>query len=55
MSANASKLVRISPERLSTLLLTEPTEEKVVVVDVRDSDHVGGHIKVSSLSVFDPS
>ncbi|KAF8251133.1 Rhodanese-like protein [Wilcoxina mikolae CBS 423.85] len=47
MSANASKLARISPERLSTLLLTEPTEEKVVVVDVRDSDHIGGHIKGS--------
>ncbi|KAA8901791.1 Rhodanese-like domain-containing protein [Sphaerosporella brunnea] len=41
------KLVRISPERLSTLLLTQPTEQKVAVVDVRDSDHIGGHIKSS--------
>jgi rhodanese-related sulfurtransferase len=42
-----SKLIRISPERLSTLLLTQPSEQKVAVVDVRDSDHIGGHIKSS--------
>ncbi|KAI5777798.1 Cdc25 family phosphatase-like protein Ibp1 [Geopyxis carbonaria] len=40
-------LNRISRERLSSLLLTEPSEEKVTVVDVRDSDHIGGHIKAS--------
>lgn len=40
-------LARISKERLSSLLLTQPTDEKVVVVDVRDSDHIGGHIKAS--------
>ncbi|RPB03725.1 hypothetical protein L873DRAFT_1668581 [Choiromyces venosus 120613-1] len=32
-----STLNRISRERLSSLLLTQPSEEKVVVVDVRDS------------------
>jgi rhodanese-related sulfurtransferase len=42
-----SKLMRISPEQLRTLLLTQPTEQKVAVVDVRDSDHIGGHIKAS--------
>ncbi|CCX33161.1 Rhodanese-like domain-containing protein [Pyronema domesticum] len=46
-SITAVRLTRISPERLSNLLLTVPTEEKVAVIDVRDSDHIGGHIKGS--------
>jgi hypothetical protein len=48
-SITAVRLTRISPERLSNLLLTVPTEEKVAVIDVRDSDHIGGHIKVPPL------
>lgn len=43
----ASALTRISKERLSALLLTAPAEETVAVVDVRDSDHIGGHIRGS--------
>ncbi|KAF8416160.1 Rhodanese-like domain-containing protein [Tirmania nivea] len=35
---------RMSRERLSTLLTAS---DPVVVIDVRDSDHVGGHIKSS--------
>ena len=38
---------KITPEHLSTLLLTSPTEDKLAIVDVRDSDHIGGHIKSS--------
>ncbi|KAL7273835.1 hypothetical protein RUND412_003287 [Rhizina undulata] len=44
---NVSAISRISRERLSSLLLAEATDEKVVVIDVRDSDHIGGHIKSS--------
>jgi len=40
-------LKRISRERLGSILLTRHTDDKVVVVDVRDSDHIGGHIKSS--------
>lgn len=47
MSSAFPSLNRISRERLSALLLAEPTDQKVVVVDVRDSDHIGGHIKSS--------
>ncbi|KAI5854245.1 Rhodanese-like domain-containing protein [Tricharina praecox] len=41
------KLVRVPPERLRSILLSQPTEEKLAVIDVRDSDHIGGHIKSS--------
>ncbi|KAF8464004.1 Rhodanese-like domain-containing protein [Kalaharituber pfeilii] len=37
----------MSREKLSTLLLSSPNDKTVVVVDVRDSDHIGGHIKSS--------
>lgn len=39
-------LQRISRERLSSLLLS-PESSKVAIVDVRDDDHVGGHIRSS--------
>ena len=39
-------LQRISRERLSSLLLS-PESSKVAIVDVRDADHVGGHIRSS--------
>lgn len=38
------QLKRMSRERLSTLLTAL---DPVVIIDVRDSDHVGGHIKSS--------
>ncbi|CUS10828.1 unnamed protein product [Tuber aestivum] len=44
-SVTISALNRISRERLGALLLTQPSEEKVVVID--DADHIGGHIKSS--------
>jgi len=49
MSAYAQfpKLEPVSRERLRTALLSQPTEEKLAVIDVRDSDHIGGHIKAS--------
>ena len=43
---NIATLQRISRERLSSLLLS-PDSSKVAIVDVRDDDHVGGHIRSS--------
>lgn len=43
---NVATLQRISRERLSSLLLS-PESSKVAIVDVRDNDHVGGHIRSS--------
>ncbi|CAF9931649.1 hypothetical protein IMSHALPRED_008676 [Imshaugia aleurites] len=40
-------LRRMSREQLSSLLLS-PDASKVAVVDVRDNDHVGGHITSST-------
>lgn len=45
-------LNRISRERLSDLLLTEPTEKMVVVVDVRDS---GGSLLPLELLCLPPA
>lgn len=44
---NIATLHRISREELSTLLLSSDTS-KLAVVDVRDDDHVGGHIHNST-------
>ena len=43
-------LGRISRERLSSLILSPTTAPSVAVIDVRDADHVGGHI-VNSMHV----
>lgn len=40
-------LSRMSREQLSSLLLS-PDASKVAVIDVRDDDHVGGHINSST-------
>ena len=40
-------LRRMSREQLSSLLLSSDAS-KVAVIDVRDNDHVGGHIKSST-------
>lgn len=37
-------LGRISRERLSSLILSPTTAPSVAIIDVRDRDHVGGHI-----------
>ncbi|KAF6827654.1 trypsin-like serine typically contains c-terminal pdz domain protein [Colletotrichum plurivorum] len=45
--ATIGTLQRITAERLSTLLLAEQAaaDPSVAVVDVRDDDYIGGHIK----------
>lgn len=43
---NIATLQRISRERLSSILLS-PESSKIAIVDVRDVDHVGGHIRSS--------
>ncbi len=40
-------LHRISRERLSSLILSPTTAPTIAIVDVRDADHVGGHISSS--------
>lgn len=40
-------LRRISRERLSSLILSPTTAPTIAIVDVRDADHVGGHISSS--------
>ena len=46
MAAVAS-LKRMSREQLSSLLLS-PDSSKIAIIDVRDHDHIGGHIKSST-------
>lgn len=40
-------LPRVHPTTLASLLLSPTSKPKVAVIDVRDSDHIGGHIKSS--------
>lgn len=42
-----ASLHRISRERLSSLILS-PDSPKLAIIDVRDDDHVGGHIRKST-------
>ena len=41
-------LRRISRERLSSLILTHDPAASLAIIDVRDADHVGGHIAGST-------
>ncbi|PYH72128.1 phosphatase YCH1 [Aspergillus vadensis CBS 113365] len=43
-SITIATLPRISRDALSALLLSTSTPSKLAIIDVRDSDHVGGHI-----------
>ena len=43
---SVATLQRISRERLSSILLSHESS-KVAVIDVRDADHIGGHIRSS--------
>ncbi|QMW35356.1 hypothetical protein G4B84_010847, partial [Aspergillus flavus NRRL3357] len=43
-SITIATLPRMSRDALSALLLSTSTPSKLAIVDVRDSDHVGGHI-----------
>ncbi|GKZ16545.1 hypothetical protein AbraIFM66951_000222 [Aspergillus brasiliensis] len=47
-SITIATLPRISRDALSALLLSTSTPSKLAIVDVRDSDHVGGHITTST-------
>ncbi|KAK5108016.1 hypothetical protein LTR62_008851 [Meristemomyces frigidus] len=38
-------LARISPQELASLLRSPPNQGKIAIIDVRDSDYIGGHIK----------
>ncbi|OAX84436.1 hypothetical protein ACJ72_01186 [Emergomyces africanus] len=42
--ATIATLQRMSRDALATILLTPTKASKLAIVDVRDSDHVGGHI-----------
>ncbi|KAH0544268.1 hypothetical protein FGG08_001531 [Glutinoglossum americanum] len=42
-----SNLPRITPQTLSGLLLSQPAPKDIAVIDVRTTDHVGGHIRDS--------
>ncbi|OAP59939.1 hypothetical protein AYL99_04941 [Fonsecaea erecta] len=53
MSSNAnpitlSSLQYVQPTTLSTLLLDPAEKAKIAVIDVRDSDHIGGNIRGST-------
>ncbi|PLB35694.1 phosphatase YCH1 [Aspergillus candidus] len=41
-------LPRMSRDALSELLLSTSSPSKLAIIDVRDSDHVGGHITTST-------
>ncbi|KAL4735358.1 Rhodanese-like domain-containing protein [Aspergillus similis] len=43
-SITIANLPRISRDALSALILSTSTPSKLAIIDVRDSDHVGGHI-----------
>ncbi|KAB8068702.1 Rhodanese-like domain-containing protein [Aspergillus leporis] len=47
-SITVATLPRISRDALSALLLSTSTPSKLAIIDVRDSDHVGGHILSST-------
>ncbi|KAL4807246.1 Rhodanese-like domain-containing protein [Aspergillus unguis] len=47
-SINIATLPRMSREALSALLLSTSTPSKLAIIDVRDSDHIGGHIHTST-------
>ncbi|EED18527.1 conserved hypothetical protein [Talaromyces stipitatus ATCC 10500] len=47
-SITIATLPRMSRDVLSSLLLSTSTPSKLAIIDVRDSDHVGGHIHTST-------
>ncbi|KAJ5725644.1 Rhodanese-like protein [Penicillium malachiteum] len=47
-SLNIATLPRISRDALAAQLKAGTTPAKLVIIDVRDSDHVGGHIRSST-------
>ncbi|PLN83256.1 Rhodanese-like domain-containing protein [Aspergillus taichungensis] len=47
-SITIGNLPRMSRDALSALLLSTSSPNKLAIIDVRDSDHVGGHISTST-------
>ncbi|KAJ5485106.1 Arsenate reductase [Penicillium diatomitis] len=47
-SISIATLPRMSRDALSALLRSKTPADKLAIVDVRDSDHIGGHIKLST-------
>ncbi|KAF7717311.1 Rhodanese-like domain-containing protein [Penicillium ucsense] len=47
-SISIATLPRMSRDALSALLRSKTPADKLAIVDVRDSDHIGGHIKSST-------
>ncbi|KAJ5569800.1 uncharacterized protein N7459_009230 [Penicillium hispanicum] len=47
-SITIATLPRISRDTLAALLLSSSTPAELAIVDVRDSDHIGGHIRSST-------
>ncbi|KAJ5711465.1 hypothetical protein N7488_005621 [Penicillium malachiteum] len=47
-SLNIATLPRISRDALAALLQAGTTPARLAIIDVRDSDHVGGHIRSST-------
>ncbi|CEJ59295.1 hypothetical protein PMG11_07925 [Penicillium brasilianum] len=47
-SISIASLPRMSRDALSEILLSGAPSNKLAIIDVRDSDHIGGHIKSST-------
>ncbi|KAJ5804912.1 Rhodanese-like domain-containing protein [Penicillium riverlandense] len=47
-SITIGTLPRMNRDSLSALLLSTSTPTKLAIIDVRDSDHIGGHIHTST-------
>ncbi|KAJ5281675.1 Rhodanese-like protein [Penicillium angulare] len=47
-SINITTLPRINRDALAATLQAGTTPAKLAIIDVRDSDHIGGHISVST-------
>ncbi|KAI9037971.1 phosphatase YCH1 [Aspergillus affinis] len=47
-SISIATLPRMSRDALSALLLSASSPSKLAIIDVRDSDHIGGHIHSST-------
>ncbi|CAI7630453.1 Rhodanese-like domain-containing protein [Penicillium manginii] len=46
-SISIASLPRMNRDALSALLTSTTESDKLAIIDVRDSDHIGGHIKSS--------
>ncbi|CAP65470.1 uncharacterized protein PODANS_6_9700 [Podospora anserina S mat+] len=44
-SISIASIPRLRPSTLSTLLLDSPSPTSIAIIDVRDDDYIGGHIR----------